>query len=50
MKDKYLPRHNSLGMFLKMKTTEILYIFFEIQTANAVELSGRLAGLQPVTG
>ena len=34
----------------RMKMTEILYIFFGIHTANAVELSGRIAVLQPATG
>ena len=34
----------------RMKMTEILYIFFGIHTANAVELSGRIAALKPVAG
>ena len=34
----------------RRKATEILYIFFGIHTANVVELSGRLAELQPVAG
>ena len=34
----------------RMKMTEILYIFFGIHTANAVELSGRIAELQPAAG
>ncbi len=34
----------------RLKMTEILYIFFGIHTANAVELSGRIAGQQPATG
>ena len=34
----------------RKKETEILYIFFGIHTANAVELSGRIAVLQPATG
>ena len=34
----------------RMKMTEILYIFFGIHTANAVELSGRIKGLQPAAG
>ena len=33
----------------RLKMTEILYIFFGIHTANAVELSSRIAGLQPAT-
>lgn len=31
----------------RLKMTEILYIFFGIHTANAFELSSRIAGLQP---
>ena len=34
----------------RRKATEILYIFFGIHTANVVELSGRLAELQPAAG
>ena len=34
----------------RMKMTEILYIFFGIHTANGVELSGRIAELQPASG
>ena len=34
----------------RMKMTEILYIFFGIHTANTVELSGRIAALQPSAG
>ena len=33
----------------RLKMTEILYFFFGIHTANAVELSSRIAGLQPAT-
>lgn len=33
----------------RLKMTEILYIFFGIHMANAVELSSRIAGLQPAT-
>ena len=33
----------------RLKMTEILYIFFGIHTANAVELPSRIAGLQPAT-
>ena len=34
----------------RMKMTEILYIFFGIHTANAVELSGRIAEMHPASG
>lgn len=46
-----LKEHYSMrGIKARMKMTEILYIFFGIHTANAVELSGRIKGLQPAAG